>query len=308
MLPPEITFIERGWFNANSVVIHGRYGPTLVDSGHWIDRHETVQLLRDHGVDPETIQQIVVTHCHSDHHGANRILKALSGAPVGMGWITADWFARGERHLTWFDQASQEVDVVPADFVLHEGDTVELGDMGFEVLHLPGHAPDSIGLYQPDHKIMICADAMWHNDVGVLNTITHPGAVDQALASIEKLKRCDIRIAIPGHGGLITNVAENLERVTQKLHRFQAEPGFLAQHYLRRMMMYLVLRYQPATRLELAVQMEDQRHFRHFLNRYESHLPHIDLGRWQTEILDLFLAQGILLEDEHGRLSSTVAK
>ena len=31
--------------------------------------------------------------------------------------------------------------------VLDEGDVIDAGDRAFEVLHLPGHSPDSIGLW-----------------------------------------------------------------------------------------------------------------------------------------------------------------
>jgi len=308
MLPSEFTFIERGWFNANSTVINGRHGPTIIDTGHLLDREVTLALLRERGIDPTTLQKIVITHCHSDHHGGNRLLRELSGAAVGMGWITAEWFARGEQTLTWFDQVAQEVDVVTADFVMREGEIVELGDLPFEILHLPGHAPDTIGFYQPNYKIVICADAMWHNDVGVLNTITHPDALELAIESIEKLKQYEIDIAIPGHGGLITNVAENLGRISQKLRRFQSEPSFLAQHLLRRMMMYFVLRYQPASRESFLAYAQNDAHAPLLLQKYEAYLPHIDLLRWQRETFDLFLAQRLLVEDAHGRLSSIVRR
>ena len=32
---------------------------------------------------------------------------------------------------------------------IDEGDVIDLGDRAFEVLHLPGHSPGSIGLWDP---------------------------------------------------------------------------------------------------------------------------------------------------------------
>lgn len=305
MLPSNFKFIQRGWFNGNSILILGKGGPAIVDSGHLLYRAETLAKVREAGVAPETLRLIVTTHCHSDHHGANRPLKEMSGAPIAMGEMTAAWFAEGERYLTWFDQVSQEVDIVPADIVLHEGDRLKLAEMEFEVLHLPGHAPDSIGLYQPDTRVMICADAMWENDVGVLNTPIHPNALDAAEATIQKLMGYDIAIAIPGHGGLITDVPANLEAVARKLARFRAEPAFLVQHYVRRMLMYAVLRFQPVARPVLIKQAQEGFGLQRYLDYYAAYLPQTDAAVWAAEALDAFAAAGLVVEVD-GLLRSVV--
>ncbi|MEM8862066.1 MAG: MBL fold metallo-hydrolase, partial [Chloroflexota bacterium] len=181
ILPPEFTFIQRDWLNCNSIIIQGDGPPALVDSGHLTHKDETLALIRNAGVEVETIAQIAVTHSHCDHHGANKTIKSLSGATIGMGPLTAEWFAKNEQYLTWFEQLTQEADVVPADEIYNEGDIVTLSGMPFEVITLPGHAPDCIGYYQPDTRVLIGADAMWENDLGVLHTAVHgPTILDDA--------------------------------------------------------------------------------------------------------------------------------
>src|SRR5215467_4639820 len=44
---------------------------------------------------------------------------------------------------------------------LDEGDVVDLGDRAFEVMHLPGHSPGSIGLWEQRSGILFSGDAIY---------------------------------------------------------------------------------------------------------------------------------------------------
>ena len=62
LLPAEFTFIQRGWLNCNSILIQGDGLPALVDSGHLFYQDETLSLINQAGVEPETISQIATNH------------------------------------------------------------------------------------------------------------------------------------------------------------------------------------------------------------------------------------------------------
>src|SRR4029078_11069566 len=49
----------------------------------------------------------------------------------------------------------------PLTGTLDEGDVVDLGDRAFEVLHLPGHSPGSIGLYEARTKVLFSGVAVY---------------------------------------------------------------------------------------------------------------------------------------------------
>ncbi|MEM7797802.1 MAG: MBL fold metallo-hydrolase, partial [Chloroflexota bacterium] len=248
-LPSEFTFIERGYFNGNNILIEGTGRPVIVDTGHFLSRDETLALIRQHGVEPETLEMIVSTHCHSDHHGANRLLKAISGAPIGLGALTARWFAENEQRLTWFDQIAQEVDIALADITFEHGDEITLSGLPFQVIGLPGHAPDCVGFYQPDTKLLISADALWANDLGVLNVEVHGwGIVEDAALALSRIKALDVEMAIPGHGGLIFDVDAAIEQIERRLERFRQSPETVGQHLTRRFLMYELLCVQPIER------------------------------------------------------------
>ncbi len=302
VLPSEFCFIERGWLNANNVIVHAHGAPAIVDTGHLYCADETIDLIRANGFDPTEIGQIAITHAHSDHHGGNRKLMSLSGAPVAMGSLTAEWFARGERHLTWFDQMSQEVDVIPADIIYHEGDIVDLGGMPFQVVSLPGHGMDTVGYFQPDTRVMICADAMWHNDTGMLHTQVHGwDIIDDAELALRRIAELDVAVAIPGHGGLITNVAECTDNALQRLQSFRKEPARLAWHIIRRFYVYGVLRYQPILASEYQAQVLDDSWLAYYCNIINESA---DQGRQYSplqlanRLLDEFKARDIVREED----------
>ena len=46
-----------------------------------------------------------------------------------------------------FDAGSFRQQPCPQVTEIGEGDVIDLGDQAFEVLHLPGHSPGSIGLW-----------------------------------------------------------------------------------------------------------------------------------------------------------------
>lgn len=61
----------------------------------------------------------------------------------------------GMEHLTFARPAA------PATTLLVDGDVVDLGDRAFEVLHLPGHSPGSIGLWEQATGILFSGDAVY---------------------------------------------------------------------------------------------------------------------------------------------------
>jgi glyoxylase-like metal-dependent hydrolase (beta-lactamase superfamily II) len=74
------------------------------------------------------------------------------------------------------------------------------------VIHVPGHTPGSISLYQPQRQILFCGDALFN-----ANPLTGtpglqlplPAATvddEQARASVCKLSALELRVLCCGHG------------------------------------------------------------------------------------------------------------
>jgi glyoxylase-like metal-dependent hydrolase (beta-lactamase superfamily II) len=91
---------------------------------------------------------------------------------------------------------------------------------------------DSLLLYQPEHRILVSADALWEHGFGIVfpEFFDEPGfgAQEATLQAIGKLR---VDVVIPGHGRMFRDCGPALERAHQRLTYLRANPerhGLLA--------------------------------------------------------------------------------
>lgn len=120
------------------------------------------QLLVDAADDPERIMSlldegggsldtIVTTHQHWDHHRALAQVVASTNATTAAGEADAD-----------------ALPVIPARRLAH-GDTLTVGDITLDVIHLRGHTPGSVALVYDDphgHTHIWTGDSLFPGGVG----------------------------------------------------------------------------------------------------------------------------------------------
>jgi glyoxylase-like metal-dependent hydrolase (beta-lactamase superfamily II) len=85
---------------------------------------------------------------------------------------------------------------VPVTHVLDEGDVIDLGDRAFEVLHLPGHSPGSIGLWDAASGTLFSGDAVYD---GPLLDELDGSDIDDYLATMERLGALPVSVVHAGH-------------------------------------------------------------------------------------------------------------
>jgi len=96
-----------------------------------------------------------------------------------------------------FDPERAGVPASPPTSTLAEGDAISLGDRSFTVLHLPGHSPGEIGLWDPDSGTLFAGDAVYR---GALLDEAIPGADIQAyLQTMRRLRDLPVTVVYPGH-------------------------------------------------------------------------------------------------------------
>ncbi|GHV86471.1 MBL fold hydrolase [Spirochaetia bacterium] len=152
---------------------------------------------------------IVLTHGHFDHVAA---LPELAAAfpHVTIAIHTTEQAKLGPGSLELHRRDFAAVDALSyvdarwkplpaASLFLNEGDSLE----PFTVLHLPGHSPGSIGLYQQTEKILISGDTLFFAGVG--RTDLAGGDEQQLNHSLARLFTLDGDTAVyPGHGPATT--------------------------------------------------------------------------------------------------------
>jgi glyoxylase-like metal-dependent hydrolase (beta-lactamase superfamily II) len=142
------------------------------------------------------IRQVVNTHGHFDHIGANQPVKEATGAILMI----------HEADLPLLQHARSSAQaygltVSPSpdpDKFLNEGDVFLVGEQSFSIFHVPGHSPGSICLLSDGH--LFVGDVLFAGSIG--RTDLPGGDFDALVEGVrEKLFRLPAdTILHPGHG------------------------------------------------------------------------------------------------------------
>lgn len=174
----------------------------IIDPG---DEAEAIlERVADLGLD---IKLIVLTHGHIDHVGALKAVKEASGAEMA---IHAD-DAKSLRGLRGFLQSvlvpglSYPVPP-PPERLLQDGDSLDVSDLHFKVLHTPGHTPGGICLL--GEGVVFSGDTLFNYGIG--RTDLPGGSYHRLMESIRTrlLVLPDNTVVYPGHGPETTVGAE----------------------------------------------------------------------------------------------------
>jgi hydroxyacylglutathione hydrolase len=172
----------------------------------------------DPGGDVERIQQgiaqsdvridkILLTHGHIDHAGGAAELAEILGIPVIGPQRDDDWLLKG-LPAQGAQYGLPGVREVMPDRWLEEGDSVEVGDVSFEVLHCPGHTPGHVIFINKKIGFGLVGDVLFQGSVGRTDL---PGGDWNVLAeTLRKLldELPDETTVYPGHMGITTIGAE----------------------------------------------------------------------------------------------------
>lgn len=164
-----------------------------------VDPGDDIRLIREilerHGL---KVRAIFITHAHIDHIGGAARLKALTGAPVWMNSNDQTLYDNLDWQANWLGVATP--DRTEVDVGARDGDSLQLGETAFHVLHTPGHTQGSLCLFVPAEGKLLAGDTLFRDSIG--RTDLPGGDGRQILRSIEdKLLRLpeETRV-ICGHG------------------------------------------------------------------------------------------------------------
>jgi len=181
----------------------------------------------------EDVRRIVVSHGHVDHYGnAQTIVERAGGAvPVyahagDAGKIAASgprWKDRLPHYGAYLTRLGVPADVLTALAAelsggysqarrvhevraIGEGETLRFRHFAARVLHMPGHTPGLVCLWDEAHGIFLSADHLLEHVSPNPIIELGPGGEEgffrpllSYLASVARLRELDVRLVLPGH-------------------------------------------------------------------------------------------------------------
>lgn len=160
------------------------------------------------------LDRIVLGHGHTDHRGT---APAFTDVPVlchpdevADAQGTGGWRYWQVDKLPWVHRQAHTHVLHPRFWdggpvriagTVEEGETVA----GFEVLHIPGHAPGLIALWREHDRVLLCSDAFYTIDLWgraqepALPPEAYNLDTEQARDSLRRLAALEPAVAFPGH-------------------------------------------------------------------------------------------------------------
>jgi len=183
-----------GPFMSNCYIVgsEAAKGGMVIDPG--ADAKQILRAVDEMALD---IKVLVLTHGHIDHVGALKEMKEATGAEVAIHVDEAGALQKQGRSLsTLFGLVYPSPP--PPDTLLKDGDSIDIGDLSFTVLHTPGHSAGGICLC--GHGVVFSGDTLFNNGIG--RTDLPGGSYGSLLDAINTklMVLPDDTIVYPGHG------------------------------------------------------------------------------------------------------------
>ena len=196
--------------------VRGRDRDLLIDTGLGISSlKEEIQDLTDKPL------LALATHIHFDHVGClhefdHRLMHEsessrmsdyqefffLEMLPEFEDYVTqgetdefGDLLIKAKPH-EHFEPDQYQVTSTTVTQSIKEGDVVDLGDRHFEVLHLPGHSPGSIGLWESKSGTFFSGDALYD---GTLLDDLPDSSIPDYLDTMKRIRELPVNVVHGGH-------------------------------------------------------------------------------------------------------------
>lgn len=215
---------------------------TLLDVGpNTPDARDVLETkLQQRGYQLRDIEQIIISHHHTDHIGLVEHVASVSNAPIVVHPYTKPFVETPEDARMWYDSFFHQVCVeaaVPDDMLaiightnswidrfinapttvahtIDEGGTILAGGIEWHVYHTPGHAGDLICLYDPQSGTLLASDHLILKISS--NPLIEPSPSGEGLRPrrlieymhhMERIAALQPHIAYSGHGQPIEDVS-----------------------------------------------------------------------------------------------------
>lgn len=151
----------------------------------------------------------IMTHCHFDHSGClhefdvrlgHRAEATIMENPDNESVVYSGAWTKIDivdlRQHPDYSAETFQIKAAPLTGYLDEGDVIDLGDTVYQVLHLPGHSPGSIGLWDRKSGVLFSGDALYDGEL--LDSLYH-SSIETYLQTLARLEELEVAVIHAGH-------------------------------------------------------------------------------------------------------------
>jgi len=225
MLPSGFHFFERGWLSSNTLLLQSADQAAVIDTGYATHAEQLLRLVRQQ-LQGQSLDLLINTHLHSDHCGGNALLQShfdqlAVHVPASQFSTVNIW----DPQFLTFELTGQTCERFKASQSVFNDQFLTICGLDWLAMASPGHDNDSFMLYQPDHEVLLSADALWENGFGVVFPEFLGGDGFQGIAStLDDIEKRHVKCVLPGHGRAFTDVNQALSLARSKLDYFSKQP------------------------------------------------------------------------------------
>lgn len=182
---------SHGWGSGvNAVVILSGRHAVVVDNLYWPgDARRMFRRIERWGAEPEAL---VNTHWHTDHTIGN----CLYGCPIWAHVTSPRYLKR--YWPEWVgsprDKRAGGLRLKTPDHLFARRATLDLEGIEIQLIHVPGHTPDSIGVFLPERRIFVAGDTVMD-----LPFVWFGDSLEE-IRSLRRIQRLRPRVILQGHG------------------------------------------------------------------------------------------------------------
>lgn len=245
LIPDDIDVFERGWLSSNNIFFDDGQTSWLIDSGYSTHSAQTLALV-EAKLGERPLDVLINTHLHSDHCGGNAALQKkypylVTLIPPGQADLVINWDAAA---LT-YEATGQLCPRFNYSRILSPGESIRLGSHKWDIYAAPGHDPDALLLFEPQHRILISGDALWESGFGIVfPELEDTNAFDEVAATLDLIESLVPKIVIPGHGRIFRYSTPIMTVARLRLEAFVQSPVRHARHAVKVLLKFKLLEVQ----------------------------------------------------------------
>lgn len=206
-----VLMLQSKTYACHSYLFRGNKKTILFDSGLPSTGPSLEATLSTLGIRIEDVDVLVLTHEHIDHVGG---ITTFSKRPDTFAHqYAASKLETGDEFGMMCSAFLERQAPTQLTGLLSPGDLLNTGQHALRVYHTPGHSSGSITLHDENSGIVVSGDLVLAN--GSLGGIFVSGSPSDSIVSLKAIAALEPRLALPGHGPLMRDPVESIEKAIQ---------------------------------------------------------------------------------------------